>query len=242
MNPVPVTPRNRILLTEANVHHEELARSLQHLGFEVDRAFTGRQAVDRFNPTVHVLALIACQMPGVDGYQATALIRQRENGPGRVPVAGLSPAAEDRDRCLAFGMDDWLETPVTTEALTRVLARWIERDDPSDRRRGTAWVDRSRVIDAVGDDPEEVEALIALYINETSVYIDSVAAALARQDSATVARLAHKGAGSSAACGVLGLEGPFRELRITGPTRRHERDGADAWYSCATDCPWLRTS
>lgn len=211
MDQLHLTARNRILLTETTVDREELARGLQQLGFEVDRVPAGRQAVNRFNPAVHALVLIACEMPGMDGYDATALIRQLEDG-GRVPVVGLSPEAGDRDRCLAFGMDDWLETPVTTEALIRMLARWVVREDASDGPSGTAWVDRSRLNDAIGEDPDEVEAVIALYISETAVYLDSVADALAALDSASVARLAHKGAGSSSACGVLGLEGPFREL------------------------------
>jgi CheY-like chemotaxis protein len=68
-----------------------------------------------------------CQMPGLDGYAATIELRRREAGQRRTPVIALTAGArsEDRDRCLAAGMDDHLSKPLTSEVLDHVLSRWV---------------------------------------------------------------------------------------------------------------------
>ena len=75
-------------------------------------------------------------MPEMDGYEATAAIRQMEGSPGHTPIIAMTAAAMegDRERCMAAGMDDYITKPVRLEAVSTVLERWVAESDPE---RGT---------------------------------------------------------------------------------------------------------
>ena len=131
----PGLSRGRVLLVEDNRVNQELAKAmLHHLGFEVDTAADGRTGVTAESAHDYDAVLMDCQMPEMDGFQATATIRLREAGEGatasaprRVPILALTANAMqgDRERCIAVGMDDYLAKPFTKDQLAAMLARWI---------------------------------------------------------------------------------------------------------------------
>jgi signal transduction histidine kinase/CheY-like chemotaxis protein len=119
----------RILLVEDNPVNQRLAvKQLEKLGFEPALAANGREAVDAWAETPFDLIFMDVQMPEMDGFEATHEIRRRENGsPRRVPIVAMTANArpEDREECLAAGMDDHLSKPVTLADLRSILERWL---------------------------------------------------------------------------------------------------------------------
>ena len=123
-----------ILLVEDNPANLRVTQALlETLGCEVRTAVNGVQAVAAYREGVFDLVLMDCQMPEMDGYQATRAIRQVEALLGRfTPIVALTAHAMDGSRaeCLAAGMDDQLSKPLTLAALTSKLLEWLSANRP----------------------------------------------------------------------------------------------------------------
>ncbi len=131
----------RILLVEDNpVNREVACGMLATLNCRIDTAVNGWEAVAAIAKTEYTLVFMDCQMPGMDGFTATRLIREREaqvrkrndgeqQATRRVPIIALTAHAMqgDRELCLAAGMDDYLTKPFTLSQLEQVLARWFPK-------------------------------------------------------------------------------------------------------------------
>jgi CheY-like chemotaxis protein len=105
---------------------------MRKAGYDVELAPNGRAAVDAFERARFDAILMDCQMPEMDGFAATQAIRRLEVASGRqnerVPVIALTANAmkEDRARCIAAGMDDYVSKPIRAAELESVLGRWIK--------------------------------------------------------------------------------------------------------------------
>jgi signal transduction histidine kinase/ActR/RegA family two-component response regulator len=117
----------RVLVVDDNLVNQRIAiRMLERLGYAVDGAVNGRDAVECFVPGRYAMILMDCQMPEMDGYAATEAIRRREPASTRTPIVALTAhaLAGDRERCLAVGMDDHLTKPLVRGVLIAALERW----------------------------------------------------------------------------------------------------------------------
>ena len=126
---------SRLLLAEDNPINQEVTRCmLQRLGCDLDTVENGKQALQALSERRYDLILMDCQMPEMDGYTATKLIREKEKqgefGPRPVRIVALTAHAMAgiQDQCLAAGMDDYLGKPFTLDQLNEVLKRWLDNE------------------------------------------------------------------------------------------------------------------
>lgn len=122
----------RVLLAEDNKVNQDVARAmLASFGCSVQVAVNGREALDALQSSDFDIVLMDCQMPVMDGYEATLAIRANEStgSLGHIPIVAVTAnvRSEDRDKCLAAGMDDFLSKPYTIEKLQRTVERYTQR-------------------------------------------------------------------------------------------------------------------
>ncbi len=128
-----VGERGRLLLAEDNPINQKVAlHLLGRLGYTVDLAQNGAEAVEMVQRRKYDLVLMDCQMPVMDGFQATQAIRQLAPPLSRIPIVAVTAnaLAGERERCLAAGMDDYVPKPVSKETLDQALARWLPSPEP----------------------------------------------------------------------------------------------------------------
>jgi signal transduction histidine kinase/CheY-like chemotaxis protein len=124
----------RVLVVEDNAANLKVAvRMLERLGYRAEVASDGAEAVTMLEHMQYDAVLMDCQMPEMDGYEATRLIRKNERAGRRVPIIAMTAAAlsGDRERCLAAGMDDYISKPVKLHVVAAVLERWLAAPKPA---------------------------------------------------------------------------------------------------------------
>jgi len=221
-----------VLVAEDNPVNQLVARAtLQKLGFRVDIAPDGEEAVAMSAAEDYAAIFMDCQMPRLDGYSATALIRRREDGAGRrTPIVAMTAHAlkGDRERCLAAGMDDYLAKPLDHDELQRVLGEWVVRTatdaepaaSPSvgnDRDSGDDTVDVAAIdaLRAAHSDPV-VRSLVALFAEEAPARLADMSAAAEGDDADGLSQAAHRLKSSCRILGAVGMEALCEELERRG--------------------------
>ena len=119
---------SRVLIVEDNAANLKVTvRMVERLGYRADVAANGAEAVSILERVQYDALLMDCQMPEMDGYEATRLIRAAESTGRHVPIIAMTAAAlaGDRERCLAAGMDDYISKPVKLHVVAALLERWI---------------------------------------------------------------------------------------------------------------------
>lgn len=237
----------RILLAEDNPVNQRLGvLQLSKLGFEVIPVGHGKAALEAYlkDPLKYDLILMDCQMPQMDGFEASRAIRQAETSLGRhVPIIAMTASAlqGDREACLAAGMDDYISKPVRWADLQAVVNRWIGRppaartgaeghlsaaaeapaETPS--RAADSPLDQATLRNlrrlAPHDNPQALIELIETFLESTSARLADLRAAVTSADSAAIAQIAHSLKGSTGSFGALRLSGLLGQLEALGKSR-----------------------
>jgi signal transduction histidine kinase/DNA-binding response OmpR family regulator/uncharacterized protein YdeI (BOF family) len=117
----------RVLLAEDNTVNQKVALvQLRQLGLRADSVANGLEVLEACNRVAYDLIIMDCQMPEMDGYEATRRLRDREQGSARPTIIAMTAGArqEDRERCFSSGMDDYISKPVRLAELQEVIERW----------------------------------------------------------------------------------------------------------------------
>jgi signal transduction histidine kinase/DNA-binding response OmpR family regulator len=243
----------RVLVAEDNpVNQQVAAAMLESLGVSSCMAANGVQAIERIAQEPFDLVLMDCQMPEMDGFEATAEIRKRQQQGrlrGRLPVIALTANAVegDRERCLAAGMDDYLSKPFTREQLAAMIERWISPQRAAHsaahavaKRRGTDPPEPSaepgdtgpinpRALNAIRSLPGPnaasiVQKVLHAYLADTPVRMAQLRSAIEAGDAEGLRQAAHGLKSSSANVGAEALAAACKNLEAVG--RAGTTDGA----------------
>ncbi|HEY9844219.1 MAG TPA: ATP-binding protein, partial [Candidatus Obscuribacterales bacterium] len=126
LRPQAATPAKLLLVEDNPINQAVAEATLLKLGYRVDCVGNGLEALTALQTAEYTLVLMDCQMPEMDGYEATAQIRSGQAGRVDIPIIALTAHAldGDREKCLAAGMDDYLSKPFTPEQLDQILRQW----------------------------------------------------------------------------------------------------------------------
>ena len=208
------TTRLRILLAEDNEINQAVCREmLNRLGYDPVVVSDGSAAVEEYRRKPFDLVLMDCQMPVMDGYDATVRIRAIEGeGRGAVIIAVTASALEgERQRCIDAGMDDYLTKPFKFSTLTHVLDQWkggrrVVRGDGAAMREKEYFLDLTQLeeIAELGQarSPGLFAKLIGRFTSEVPEKISAIRASVDAQDAEGLRRISHALCGSSAQLGA----------------------------------------
>jgi two-component system sensor histidine kinase/response regulator len=209
--------RVRVLVVDDNVVNQKAARMiLERLGCRVDVAANGKEAVGQAVLLPYDLIFMDCEMPEMDGYEATERIRRYSGPAGRVPIVAMTAKAlqGDRQRCLAAGMDDYVPKPARFEDFQQVLNRWGSRGSRSREEAlpvapalDPAILERWREL-AQGAEPGLLAELFEAFVKDGEERLTTLRRRAASGDADGLRRTAHALKGASANIGA----GPLAEL------------------------------
>jgi CheY-like chemotaxis protein len=235
----------RVLVVEDNATNQEvMVALLEYLGFRPEIASNGREALEKLEHDQGFGAvLMDCQMPGVDGYSATAALREieRREGRRRLPVIAVTAHAlkDDRERALAAGMDDYVSKPVRPPVIEALLHKWA-RTAATPEGEPLPASQPELAAEEPGAPPRLDQAILAglrrlaerrpgflqrvfgTYLTEAEAHLAELAAAARDGDTERLRHTAHTLKGSSRNVGAMRLAAIFERLQdLSG-------DGAEA--------------
>ncbi|MGY4522957.1 response regulator [Thermostichus sp. MS-CIW-30] len=257
----------RILLAEDNPVNQKVAlRQLESLGYKADVVANGQEVLDLLQQVRYDLILMDCQMPVMDGYEATRRLRQQERRSGhRTVVIAITANAmqEDRERCLQAGMDDYLSKPVLKEDLQRLLNHWsqliaqsaggssnqaaseaaspaspAESRDPSSPTLPYP-IDSAYLDQVSGGDRGFQRELLQVFIQDCETQLPQLRQAIAGCNAEGMRRVAHRLKGASSNVGANAFCQVVRELEHLGVAlaQQGSQGGHDLEWARALQAP-----
>jgi two-component system, sensor histidine kinase and response regulator len=217
-----------LVVEDSPVNLEVCITILEGLGCKVETATNGLEAIDRYAQGEFELIFMDCQMPEMDGYEATAEIRKHETfSKHRTPIIALTGNVIEgaRERCLAAGMDDYLAKPFTLDQMKAMLTLWLRSSSPALMKNGPALpvllasrepVDY-QVLESLshiqkGGGVDIVQEVIRLFFKSAGELLVDLREGVANNDAARVHHASHALKSASANVGAVTLSSHCREL------------------------------
>ena len=215
----------RILLAEDNLINQKVAiRIIESMGFHIEAANNGQEAVEMLEKKKYDLVLMDVQMPVMDGFKATQAIRTSETIDNSIPIVAMTAHAMkgDRERCLDAGMDDYVPKPINQGELRKAIDRQLSEmpkskpepdeavsteDQPMDNDIDhKAFFNHAELSERLGGDEEVVEEVVEFFLQEIPLQMDELRKALDECDFYQMQDLAHgmKGSCLNVAAGSMG--------------------------------------
>src|SRR6266550_598516 len=240
--PLEAATGARVLLVEDNAVNLEVGVGiLEALGCQVETADNGVEALHHHAGGAYAVIFMDCQMPEMDGFEATAEIRKREaNSALRTPIIALTASAieGDREKCLAAGMDDYIPKPFTAHQMRSALAAWLK---PATANSGPGRHDHLTIVESPGlptpavepiDEavlaslaqlqregrPDIVNRVITLFLESAPALLKELQEGAAKADTAQLHRASHTLKSASANVGAALLSAHCRELEAMART------------------------
>lgn len=225
--------RGLILVAEDHPVNQEVTQLyLRELGFAADIVPDGASAIESITNSsrAYALVLMDCQMPGVDGYEATRAIREWERAAGsHTPIIAMTAHTMegDRERCLAVGMDDYISKPIYPESLQRIVDKWINRTE-AQKTAGPLYCPLDVDVATKRYGLNGLKKLLALYMDDIPGRCASIERAIATRNSAELTALTHAMTGASATIIAIRLKALCIELEVLA-NRQQWADIDDAY-------------
>ncbi|MDX1950919.1 MAG: CHASE domain-containing protein [Verrucomicrobiota bacterium] len=240
----------RILLAEDNSVNQRIAIGLlAKLGCSADAVGNGLEAIEALRRIPYDVVFMDCQMPEMDGLEASREIRKRETNsslaPRTAPVHIIALTANamqgDRERCIEAGMNDYLRKPVQRKDMEQALQSYLSSSgnrtapvmNTFTRAEERKMVDWERLSDVSGGDFEEMRGLAELFIEQADEIMCKLEAAVENQQIREVEQHAHKLAGASSSCGMDGMVESLK--RMEEEARGGSLHNAKALFARATE-------
>jgi two-component system sensor histidine kinase/response regulator len=237
--PARRSPLGHLLVAEDNLVNQRVAaRMLERIGYRVDVADDGRQALEALQHNDYEAVLMDVQMPKMNGYEATAEIRRREGAERHTPIIALTANVMqgDREKALEAGMDDYVPKPVNREELEAVLERHVSpqessqtatqasisiRDDDWTAPDGDEAILDESVLAALRelqdvDEPDILEELIGLFLEDAPLQIAALRECVKDGMAPAAERIAHTLKGSAGNMGATRMAAVCSELEDVG--------------------------
>ena len=236
---------SRILLVEDNPTNQFVAvKILEKLGYHADVAAHGKDALAALRNGPYDVVLMDCQMPEMDGFEATRRIRLGEAGElhHTIPIIAMTARAMqgDRERCLEAGMNDYLSKPIDSGLLAKALEQWLPHaaDDSSRKSHGepeeqtpglappdgpVLIFDKAALSERLMGDEGLIEEIVSVFLEDIPRQIETLKGHVAGGDAEGVRRQAHSIKGAAANVGGEALRGLAFELEKTSRARDMEQ-------------------
>jgi CheY-like chemotaxis protein len=191
---------------------------LEKVGCRVDVVANGKEGVRMLELLPYDLVLMDCQMPEMDGYEATSLIRAREGSGRRTPIIAMTANTRsgDREDCLAAGMDGYIAKPLRRDELARMVSAYTAPAVHTGAPSAPESSCRAALLHRLGGSEHHLKEFVGLFVAEYPALVQRIRDAIASTDADALRRAAHELKGAALNMEATGAANVARELECRG--------------------------